>query len=179
MKADELQDIARDLNHYLKWRRSSDEFVSDEQTLTTANEFWERWNLSAEEERRAVLEMAAEIRRSECIDCGTTDPGYYMVRDKVWSKAGLNEHDCCCLRCLQARLKRSLCIRDFTPCVANRLAFAGAGQLDRCLRREKRQFRAYWRAYLQKRIGRRPTAMEVTGFILGRDIIAAATDSGS
>jgi hypothetical protein len=63
-----------------------------------------------------------------CVDCGaetlSQEPGepteYYMVRDEVWEAAGMHPPGgCLCIGCLEARLGRQLCPRDFTPVDVN------------------------------------------------------------
>jgi hypothetical protein len=47
-----------------------------------------------------------------CQDC-KAEPELYLVRDRLWKKAGLGSNDGLCLRCLSIRLGRSLRPRDF------------------------------------------------------------------
>jgi hypothetical protein len=61
-----------------------------------------------------------------CKDCGvetTPEPlrdgtwEWYMVRDHVWTEAGMESYNggCLCIGCLELRLGRSLCREDFRP----------------------------------------------------------------
>jgi hypothetical protein len=78
-----------------------------------------------------------EMSKCPCVDCGAeTTPDrrrrgakheYYMVRDRVWSAAGMpdrpmNYHgDFLCIGCLERRLGRKLRRRDFTPALVNEI----------------------------------------------------------
>ena len=59
----------------------------------------------------------------------------YMVRDKVWKKAGLEPFGgCLCIGCLERRLGRRLKPKDFIP-----HSFNGMPRTERLLKRRK-----YW-----------------------------------
>lgn len=68
-----------------------------------------------------------ELPRSfyPCDDCGlltAPDDGpdeWYTVRDDVWSAAGASPDDILCVGCLEQRLGRELCSRDFIPSILN------------------------------------------------------------
>jgi hypothetical protein len=94
--------------------------------------------------RLAGLAAAVELRRAElgdryrgnepdapCRDCraetlsSESDANeYYMVDDRVWEAAGMEDHDgggYLCIGCLETRLGRRLHRADFTGCDLNSL----------------------------------------------------------
>jgi hypothetical protein len=68
------------------------------------------------------------IRR--CQDCGTTSPGWYMLRRRIWDEeAGYGPAEVACIPCLEKRLGRPLRSRDFTPPRGERLGLGLAESL--------------------------------------------------
>ena len=79
-----------------------------------AKQFLEPLNLSGEDEYIVTMWAWA---RSAWIAATIRD--WYMVNDQTWAAAGLRPDQCCCRRCLAARLGRPLNPRDFTPAPIN------------------------------------------------------------
>jgi hypothetical protein len=73
-----------------------------------ADDWLDPYNLSAED-HRTVVGLALKM---DCIDCGRLWDSY-VVRDAVWSQAGLRPKDFCCRQCLARRLNRPLQPDDF------------------------------------------------------------------
>jgi len=81
---------------------------------------------------------------SPCIDCGLATTPHnsrgrpagcwelYMVHDHVWKRAGMAPNGgCLCIGCLEARLGRKLCYRDFTSASCNRPSSVDTVRLGR------------------------------------------------
>lgn len=82
-----------------------------------------------------------------CLDCGVDTREireYYMVTDGVWKKA-MGDSDApgaLCISCLESRIGRTLCARDFTECPLNYSNTFKASSLLRS-RLKGRKFHSY------------------------------------
>lgn len=83
-------------------------------TCYRAEEFLAAYGLSDEDEHLVTMWGM----NKQCVDCGDVKD-YYMVNDGTWGAAGLKPDQCCCRRCLTARLERPLNSWDFTQCFIN------------------------------------------------------------
>jgi hypothetical protein len=106
-----LPRLAAGLAAHLETLRLADDL---EGTYTRSGEYLGPYNLSPEDEH-TVMTLAWG---KQCVDCGDVRD-YYMVYGHVWKEAGLAPNQCCCCRCLAARLGRPLKPGDFTYCPAN------------------------------------------------------------
>src|SRR5262245_23403395 len=102
-----LKFLSADLAAHLEALVRVDDLVG---TCDRAEEFLEPYNLSAEDEYFVTMWGMGK----QCVDCGDIRD-FYMVSDCTWGAAGLRPDQCCCRKCLSARLNRPLTIRDFTP----------------------------------------------------------------
>jgi len=61
-----------------------------------------------------------EFFKRTCVHCGgkpwTSD---YMLKDSVWSEAGLKPRDLCCIQCAEVKLGRDFTINDFADVPVN------------------------------------------------------------
>lgn len=105
----------------VKWnlKRLAADLAAHLESLERTGKLWETYGQSADflapyrlqpEDESDVMFLAWG---KQCIDCGDLKD-YYMVYDYLWSDAGLKPNQCCCRKCLSARLRRPLQPDDFT-----------------------------------------------------------------
>ena len=106
-----LPRLAADLAAHLKALEHADDLRD---LGSQSEDFLEPYNLPPDDEHWVITIAWGE----QCVDCGDTRD-YYLVNDTVWAEAGLKPRQCCCRKCLAARLGRPLEPRDLLICPAN------------------------------------------------------------